>query len=381
MSHNKKNVLVKTWLAYLLLKDTKGKFFFLVAIGAGGLWWQNDFGKTSGIVFGVLLASAVIFSFFSYLLVGAYRTGVLINFYDKIRYDADLPSSYPEENRDLGKIKFKWRGMKVTAISVQGSGTSNMVRSTSAWRNIKQSAIDTLPLYGDMLFAIFDSHSRGTLLFTTADESLLLQEEPSHLQWQFDEELHTLIYDTLGSYNTPLPVVQNLQRSTDNRGNLIPESFEIRTTTAVSSYDRKTFEGQIRAKYNDPESLWGFKWGHTNVNIHRISKGSTEEKQLTMFSALSNLVSNSLRKSFFSAASDSYNFTPEMVNMNREATNITEFSIDFLDYDLSDEARREEFEKMVERGLRQMLNSHEWEFEWTIQIFGNALTVRNLDIK
>lgn len=381
MSRKNKNAFIKTWLAYLLLKDTKGKAFFLIAIVAGVLWWQNDFGKTSGIVFGVLLASAIIFSFFSYLLIGAYRINALIKFYDKIRYDADLPSSYPEENRDLGKIKLKWRGMKVIAVSVQGSGTSNMVRSRSAWRNVKQSAIDTLPLHGNMLFTIFDDHSRGTLLFAAADESSLLQEDPLPLQWQFDEELHTLIYDTLGSFNSPLPVVQNLQRSTDNRGNLIPESFEIRTTTAVSSYDRKIFEGQIRAKYTDPESLWGFKWGHADVNIHRIPKGSTEEKQLTMFSALSNLVSNSLRKAFFSAASDSYNFTPEMVNMNREATNITEFSIDFLDYDLSDESRREEFEKMVERGLRQMLNSPEWKFEWKIQIFGNSLIVRNLDIR
>ncbi|MBC9705254.1 MAG: hypothetical protein H9W81_09840 [Enterococcus sp.] len=374
MSRNRNNALVKKWLFYLLVKDTKAKVLFALSIAAGVIWWKQDFAHSFGMAFGILLAVSIVFSFLSFMLVGAYREGSAIKLYDKINYNAGLPSSYPA-GRDLDKIHIQWRGWRVTGCTIQAAGTSNMARSATTWRDVKQSIKDILPLTGDTLYTVFSDHPKGVLtFFSVADDN------PNAAKLSFDEELYALVYDALGSYSKPLPVVKNIERTTGQNGDYLLETLEINTVSSISSYDRSTFEGQIRSKYNDPNSLWGFQWGHQDVKVHRIVKGSVEEKQLTMFNAVSNLVSNSLRRAFIIAHKESYIFTPDMVNMNREATNITELSINFFDYDLSDDKRRGEFEQMTERGLRQLLNSHNWEFDWTIQISGNFLTVRNRDL-
>lgn len=380
MSSNRNNTLVKKWIKYLLLKDTKSKMLFFSTTMAGIYWGQQDFDKTPGMIFAALLVGTILFSFISYLVIGAYREKAVINLYDRIYQDADFPSPYPAKNRDLSKIIVQWRGRKAVAVSIRAAGTSSMIRSTSTWRNVKQSVKDTLPMQGNILFTIFDKHSQGMLVFLPFDESYQLDKEPEVQKWAFDEELYALVYDTLGSYNTPLPVIRSIEQTMDSNDNLLLEKLDINTIVAISKYDKETFENQIRTKYNDPDSLWGFQWGHQDVKVHRIAKDSLEAKQLTMYNALNNLVGNSLRRSFYNSNNEDYAFTPEMIHMNHEGTTISELNINFLDYDLSDESRRDEFEKMTERGLNQLFNSYNWEFNWKIQIFGNSLAIRNLDI-
>lgn len=376
MPKKKVHPIWKNWFKYFIMRDTYSKLLFLITVVAGAVWWLNDFSKTTGTIFGALLGVTVVFSFFSYIIVGASRDRVRTKLYDQIYSSAGYPAKFTGA-RTLNRINIEWKGLRASRVEIRSEGTSNLSRSATEWRTLKQAVIDIVPLTGDLLYADLSHQRDGLIVLKAFSEQDLIEGDEEARQWQFMEELHSLAYNVLGSYNIPLPALHHVESAMVN-DRLIPEKLTVKAMEEPSSYDKKQFNSSFLTKYSDPDNTWGFDWTHQEVRVHRIQKDSQEAKQLTAYANLHTLLANSLRRTFITHDSEDWAFTPQMIRMDQRGLGVMDFDVDFSNTDLSDTEKLTEFEDKVSRGLTQLFPASEWDFNWDISMFNKSLNIKNI---
>lgn len=362
------------WLRYFLTRDIVGKLLLLLTVILATVWalFVRESIPFALVVVGALVVT-VLFSLLNYATVGRMREKAEYKFYDAIHSACDLPYSF--KGRNMKGIKVHWKGLKVARVALTVSSNSSAAKSAKEWRSIKLSVEDSFKLTGSSVVALLENHNAGRLEFVAGNDAQFAAGGEYSRAW-FEEGLRAFTYEILAEYGTPLPRLRiNLHE--DGRSQPHLESVEIQLTNTTSNYDKKNFEASFRNRYEQPDTLWGFKWDSTGVTIESISKGSEQDKKIQTAKSIEDLIALSARTAFHKYSSDGdYIFTHDMIGWSHGGGNDVEtISINFLQGDLSQPDQLRRFESLMSQGLTQLFHTT-FEYSWDITPYEKKVFIR-----
>lgn len=351
------------WRNHIFRGDKISLPFIALSVVIAGAWGYLAEDKATVVYPLGLVALAVIFSFFSYVLLGLPRNSLVNKFYDAIYSECGFSPSY--KGREKGRIKILWTLINADKVTVRVDTASHVTTSSKAWRNIKMAASDTLGL-GKQTYAVdFTEHTQGIL------NLLLVREGNAESERLLETEfLYSFVYDALSRHGFPLPKITGLVLDENNS----PSELSISLRHTVERYNRSSFEKNFAEKY-DRDFISIFDWSADGVKISRINKGTPEERQFYSEKSLKDLVHSSFNSAFLRSDSDAYHFDSKMVRWNDDVSRPEEVTIDFGHADISRPEDIERFEKLFGQGLRQLFRIDSWNFNWNVSASEKFLVI------
>lgn len=351
------------WRTHIFRGDKISLPFIALSIALAATWGYLAEDKATIVYPLGMVVLAIVFSFFSYVLLGIPRTSLGNKFYDAIYSECGFSPSY--KGREKSRIKILWKGVEAQQVTVRVDTASHVTTSSKAWRNVKMAASDSLGL-GKKTYAVdFTEHTQGILNLQVvkegdADSTRLLE----------TEFLYSFVYDTLSRHGFPLPKITGLVMDEQNS----PSELSIAIRHTVERYNKSSFEKNFAEKY-DRDFISVFEWSADGVKISRINKGTQEERKFYSEKSLADLVHSSFNSAFLRSDSNAYRFDSKMVRWNDDISRPEEVVIDFGHADISRPEDIEKFEKLFEQGLRQLFRTDYWNFGWNISASEKFLAI------
>lgn len=364
------------WLKFLFAYDHVGKVLFFISVVGLAMCTVDKFQHpVISLSMAALFLIAVGVSFFTYLLVGKYREARVNDFYDSIRYAGDLPTEY--EGRNLKKIKIDWKWRRVRSLKLSVSTNSPAVQSDHEWRSIQRAARENFRFEEKNLLTFLEGHSSGVFVFRSAsDEDVASSPEVSLALAK--ESMYAFAYDTLSSTGFSLPTITRFDIGMDHAGVSKPKSVEIRFEQQLSDYDMQRFVSGFNRKFHRVDAQWVFDWSASSVSIRALDKGSEEEQRINAVHSMNRLIESAVSTSFTLYDKEDWAFDADGMDWDGAAVRARQFSIDFLQSDVSRPDRIEEFEKLMRQGLQQLFPGTFWEFVWDVSTYRKAVFVRSI---
>lgn len=275
----------------------------------------------------------------------------------------------------MKQIRVSWKGLRVKAVTIFASSNSQAAKSAKEWRNIKLSIIDSFKLSGNNVIAVLDKHSTGTLEFLVVGDTQHGSTN-AYKQIELEERLYAFTYETLFHYGTPLPRLLDIKFEDDNKGSLLLKEFQIKLLNTANNYEKKAFEASFNNRYESDESLWTFDWFSEGVVLRSIDKGSEKDKRIRSTMSIVDLISSSVSTAFHWYSKEGYVFKSSMIEWSNNQTEVSSFTINFLQSDISRPEQVERFEQLISQGLSQLFPLRQHEYLWNITAFEKNLTVQ-----
>lgn len=368
-----KNKFGVDWLKYLIVSDHISKLLLLVSVAGLGIFVAGGFQATTmGLVFGCLLIVSLLFSLGSYLFIGKFRETCVNNFYDAVRYSGDLPSEY--QGRDLNRIKVVWKGRKAKSVRFAVSTNSPAVTSSSEWRTVKRAASENFKFENKNILTFLDEHSSGVFRFTSVGDAELASNPDAAIAVD-KENMYSFAYEALSSIGHTLPLIRNFDAELTPVGSVKVTAVTLQFDQQLSDYDIQRFESAYNRQYQSADSQWVFEWSASNVAIKAVERGSDHERVVTATKSLERLIDSAVSSGLGIYDDGGYLFNPKDIQWGERPIHVENFMIDFLRSDVSRPDRIEDFESLVEQGLKQMFPNSHWKFQWNVDAFKKVVYI------
>lgn len=372
-----KNKFAAGWLKYLILNDHLSKILLLVSVAGLVFFGMGGFQATTmGLVFGALLIVSLLFSMGSYLFIGKFREACVNNFYDAVRYSGDLPTEY--QGRDLKHIKVVWKGRKAKSVRLVVSTNSPAVQSSTEWRTVKRAASENFKFEGKNILTFLDEHSSGVFRFTSVGDAELANNPDAAIAIS-KENTYSFAYEALSSSGHTLPLIRNFDAELTADGRVKINAVTLQFDQQVSDYDIQRFESAYSRQYQSADAQWVFEWSASNVAIKAVERGSDHERIVVATKSLEKLIDSAVSSGLGIYDDGGYLFHPKDIQWGERPVHVENFSIDFLRSDISRPDRIEDFESLMEQGLKQLFPKSHWKFVWDVDAFRKAVYISKID--
>lgn len=372
-----KNKFAAGWLKYLILNDHLSKILLLVSVAGLVFFGMGGFQATMmGLVFGALLAVSLLISLGSYLFIGKFREACLNNFYDAVRYSGDLPTEY--QGRDLKRIKVIWKGRKAKSVRLAVSTNSPAVQSSTEWRTVKRAASENFKFEDKNILTFLDEHSSGVFRFTSVGDAELANNPDAAIVIS-KEDAYSFAYEALSSSGHTLPLIRNFDAGLTTDGRVKIKAVTLQFDQQVSDYDIQRFESAFNRQYQSADTQWVFEWSASNVVIKAVERGSNRERIVVATKSLEKLIDSAVSSGLGIYDDGGYLFHAKDVQWGERPIHVENFTIDFLRSDISRPDRIEDFESLMEQGLKQLFPKSHWKFVWDVDAFRKAVYISKVD--
>jgi hypothetical protein len=371
-----KNKFAVDWLKFLILSDHISKLLLVVSIGGLVAFGMEGFQATTvGLVSGALLAVSLLFSLGSYLFIGKFREACVKNFYDAVRYSGDLPSEY--QGRDLKHIKVVWKGRKAKSVRFTVSTNSPAVTSSTEWRTVKRAASESFKFEDKNILTFLDEHSSGVFRFTSVGDAELTN-GPDAAITVSKENMYSFAYEALSSSGHTLPLIRNFDAELTADGRVKINAVTLKFDQQVSDYDIQRFESSYNRQYQNAEAQWVFEWSASDVIIKSVERGSHHERIVAATKSLERLIDSAVSSGLGIYDDGGYLFNSKDIRWGERPIHVENFTIDFLRSDVSRPDRIEDFESLMEQGLKQLFPKSHWKFTWDVDAFKKAVYISKI---
>jgi hypothetical protein len=368
-----KNKFAVDWLKFLILSDHISKLLLVVSIGGLVAFGMEGFQATTvGLVSGALLVVSLLFSLGSYLFIGKFREACVKNFYDAVRYSGDLPSEY--QGRDLKHIKVVWKGRKAKSVRFTVSTNSPAVTSSTEWRTVKRAASESFKFEDKNILTFLDEHSSGVFRFTSVGDAELTN-SPDATITVSKENMYSFAYEALSSSGHTLPLIRNFDAELTADGRVKINAVTLKFDQQVSDYDIQRFESSYNRQYQNAEAQWVFEWSASDVIIKSVERGSNHERIVAATKSLEKLIDSAVSSGLGIYDDGGYLFNSKDIQWGERPIHVENFTIDFLRSDVSRPDRIEDFESLMEQGLKQLFPKSHWQFTWDVDAFKKAVYI------
>lgn len=371
-----KNKFALDWLKYLLLSDHLSKILLLASVAGLVFFGLGGFQATTmGLVFGALLAVSLFVSLGSYLFIGKFREACMNNFYDAVRYSGDLPTEY--QGRDLKHIKVVWKGRKAKSVRLAVSTNSPAVQSSTEWRTVKRAASENFKFEDKNILTFLDEHSSGVFRFTSVGDAELANNPDAAIAIS-KEDAYSFAYEALSSSGHTLPLIRNFDAELTTDGRVKIKAVTLQFDQQVSDYDIQRFESAFNRQYQNADTQWVFEWSASNVVIKAVERGSNHERIVVATKSLEKLIDSAVSSGLGIYDDGGYLFHAKDIQWGERPIHVENFTIDFLRSDISRPDRIEDFESLMEQGLKQLFPKSHWKFVWDVDAFRKAVYISKI---
>lgn len=371
-----KNKFAGDWLKYLFLSDHISKVLLLVSVAGLGIFVAGGFQATTvGLVSGSLLIVSLLFSLGSYLFIGKFRETCVNNFYDAVRYSGDLPTEY--QGRELKRIKVVWKGRRAKSVRFTVSTNSPAVTSSTEWRTVKRAAGECFKFEDKNILTFLDEHSSGVFRFTSVGDAELTN-NPAAAITVSKENMYSFAYEALSSSGHTLPLIRNFVADLTANGVVKISALTLQFDQQLSGYDFQRFESAFTRQYQSADSQWVFEWLASDVIIQSVERGSREERIVVATKSLAQLIDSAVSSGLSIYDDGGYLFNTKDIQWGEKPIHVENFTIDFLRSDISRPDRIEDFESLMEQGLKQLFPNSNWKFTWNVDAFRKAVYITKI---